>query len=103
MESRRMDRMDGTERERVYCSERCTRSVSARTEMKEWKIRRLNGEFSAQNIGKSSKLRALFNLVPRKKEKFIGNIKGNYRREIGDKRLKSEVFVDFSHADEHMI
>lgn len=95
--------MDGTERERVYGSERRTRSESARTEIEERKIRTRNGDFFAQNIGKSSKLRALFNLVPRKKEKFIGNIKGNYRNGNQDKWLKSEVFVDFSRINEHMI
>ena len=58
-------------------------------------MRGKKGVFSAQNIGKSSKLRALFNLVPRKKEKFIGNIKENYREEDRDKRLKTAVFVDF--------
>lgn len=66
-------------------------------------MRGKKGVFSAQNIGKSSKLQALFNLVPRKKEKFIGNIKENYREEDRDKRLKTAVFVDFSCADEYMI
>ena len=66
-------------------------------------MRGKKGVFSAQNIGKSSKLRALFNLVPRKKEKFIGNIKENYRRENRNKRLKTAGFVDFSCADEYMI
>lgn len=60
-------------------------------------------EISAKKIGKSSKLPGLLNLVPRKKEKFIGNIKENYREEDGDKRLKTAVFVDFSCADEYMI
>ena len=77
--------------------------VTQEEHYQEQKMRGKKGVFSAQNIGKSSKLRALFNLVPRKKEKFIGNIKENYRRENRNKRLKSEGFVDFSCADEYMI